>query len=174
MTSTTPDNPQEPIAIVGVGLRLPGGVSTTEDFWDLLINKRDAKCRVPEDRYNIEAFHSPWPHKEKVASEYGYFLKHVNIKAYDAAFFAAHTLEAEYADPQQRLLLQVVWECIENAGQTSLAGSNAGVFVGSFGEDWHNMQHRDEQVSSAVRVLSTSDYGLANRLSYELDLRGPR
>lgn len=195
----------EPIAIIGMGLRLPGGISTSEQFWDLLINKKNGKCRVPADRYNVDAFSrsslpsksaavtAPPPpasaatresqstdkplgslRKNQVATEHGYFLNDINIKHFDAAFFNARPMEVEAADPQQHLLLEVVWECIENAGQTSLKGSDTGVFVGVFGEDWHDMLHKDEHSSSAYRVISAGDFAIANRLSYEFDFRGPR
>ncbi|KAK5991578.1 Highly reducing polyketide synthase gloL [Cladobotryum mycophilum] len=170
---TSDRNPPEPIAIIGMGLRLPGGVSTPDDFWDLLVEKRDGKCRVPKDRYNVEAFHGDKTSRQNVATEYGYFLKDVNIKTFDASFFSAKRAEVEVADPQQRLLLEVVWECMESAGQTSLRGSNTGVYVGAFGEDWHNMLHLDKQISSAYRVISAGDFVLSNRISYEFDLRGP-
>lgn len=172
--ASTDDN-LAPIAIIGLALRLPGKVSTPEEFWSLLINKQDGRCRVPEDRYNIDAFHDDNEKGQmRVASDHGYFLDHVNLKAFDASFFSSKRNEAEVTDPQQRLLLEVAWECMESAGQTSLQGSDTGVYVGVFGEDWHNMQHRDEQTFSAYRVLSAGDYALANRLSYEFDFRGPR
>jgi hypothetical protein len=122
----------------------------------------------------VDAFHGDKNHQQKVASQHGYFLDHVNLKHFDAAFFSAKRNEVEVTDPQQRLLLEVVWECLESAGQTNLRGSRTGVYVGAFGEDWHNLLHRDEQTQSAYRVLSAGDYALANRLSYEFDFRGPR
>lgn len=166
--------PPPPVAIIGMGLRLPGGISTPEDFWSLLINKKDGRCRVPVDRYNVDAFHSDKTHRQNVASKYGYFLKDVNIKTFDASFFSAKTMELEISDPQQRLLLEVVWECMESAGQTSLRGTNTGVYVGVFGEDWHNMLHRDNEISSGIRSVAAGDFVLSNRVSFEYDLRGPR
>ncbi|KAK5996225.1 Highly reducing polyketide synthase gloL [Cladobotryum mycophilum] len=165
--------PAEPIAIIGMGMRLPGGISTAKDFWELLINKKDARCRVPENRYNLQGFFSDKSRKETVATEYGYFLEDVNLKAYDTSFFSANQYETQMMDPQQRLLLEVVWECIENAGVTSLQGTNTGVYVGSYGEDWNNVVHQDTQTSGIYRVLNTADFILSNRISYQFDLRGP-
>ena len=171
---TSKEATSSPIAIIGIGLRLPGGISTPDQFWDLLINKKDGKCRVPADRYNVDAFFGDDTQQQKVATDHGYFLDHANLKAFDASFFSAKRTEVEVTDPQQRLLLEVVWECLESAGQTGLGGTNTGVYVGVFGEDWHNILHRDEQIFSAYRVLSAGDYALANRLSHEYDFRGPR
>lgn len=165
---------KQPIAIIGMGMRLPGKVSTAEDFWKLLVSKENPRCRVPESRYNVDGFYGPQSHKEGVATEHGYFLEDVNFKAYDASFFGGTSSESQTADPQQRLLLQVVWECIENAGATSLRGSNTGVYVGCYGEDWNQLVHQDIQSSSVYRVLNTSDFILSNRISYQYDLRGPR
>ncbi|KAH8646185.1 putative polyketide synthase [Xylariales sp. PMI_506] len=166
--------PLEPIAIIGMGLRLPGGISTPDEFWSLLINKKDGRCRVPADRYNVDAFHGDKTQRQKVATEYGYFLDNINLKALDTSFFpSSQAAQTEVTDPQQRLLLEVVWECMESAGQTNLAGSSTGVYVGVFGEDWHNMLYMDNQISSAYRVISAGDYALSNLLSFFYDLRGP-
>ncbi|KAF7553842.1 hypothetical protein G7Z17_g3332 [Cylindrodendrum hubeiense] len=164
--------PASPIAIIGMGLRLPGGISTPEDFWSLLVDKKDGRCRVPSDRYNVDAFHGDKTHRQNVATDYGYFLN-TNIKAFDTSFFSVRRAEVDVTDPQLRLLLEVVWECMENAGQIKLQGSKTGVFVGVFGEDWHNMLHKDSQMPHTYRVLSAGDYALSNVLSYEYDLKGP-
>jgi acyl transferase domain-containing protein len=166
-------DPTSPIAIIGMRLRLPGGISTPEDFWTLLVNKKDAECRVPTDRYNVDAFYGDKTHQQNVASEYGYFLD-VKLGALDTSFFSGKRAEVNVTDPQLRLLLEVVWECMESAGQANLRGTNTGVFVSVFGEDWHNMLHKDSQMKNTYRVLSVGDYALSNVLSHDYDLRGPR
>ncbi|KAH8678404.1 putative polyketide synthase [Xylariales sp. PMI_506] len=164
--------PVEPIAIIGMGLRLPGGVSTPDQFWDQLVNKKDGRCRVPADRYNVDAFYGNNTQRQTVASEYGYFLEDVDLKSFDTSFFASSQMaNADLIDPQQRLLLEVVWECIESAGQTKSAGSNTGVYVGNFGEDWHNILHADKGISNSYRVIAGGDYALSNLLSFYFDLR---
>lgn len=168
------NDPLPPIAIIGMGMRLPGGVSTGEDFWNLIVNKQDARCRVPLDRYNTDGFSSAKSRKETVATEYGYFLKDVNYKTFDTSFFDVNHHEVQMMDPQQRLLLEVVWECIENAGVTNLQGSKTAVYVGSYGEDWNQLVHQDTQSCSVYRVLNTSDFIMSNAISYHFDLRGPR
>lgn len=165
--------PAPPIAIVGMGMRLPGGISTAEGFWDLLVNKRSGKCRVPDSRYNVNAFFGNQTHQQNVATDQGYFLD-LDIKAFDAGFFNFPRMGLDITDPQLRLLLEVVWECIENAGQTTLRGTNTGVFVGTFGEDWHNILHRDTSTPNLYRAIGSGDYSLSNVLSWQYDLSGPR
>ena len=165
--------PAPPIAIIGMGMRLPGGISSAGEFWDLLINKRDGRCRVPSDRYNVDAFYGDKTYQQNIATDHGYFLD-TNIKGFDTSVFGSRRAEMGITDPQLRLLLEVVWECMENAGQTNLRGTDTGVFVGVFGEDWHNMLHKDTLMPNNYRVLSAGDYALANMLSWEFDLSGPR
>jgi len=166
-------DPAPPLAIIGMGMRLPGGISTAEEFWSLLIGKKDGRCRVPSSRYNVDAFYGDKTHQQNIATDHGYFLD-VDIKGFDTSFFGVKRTELDVTDPQLRLLLEVVWECFESAGQSNFRGTNTGVFVGTFGEDWHNMLHKDSLIRSTYRVLSAGDYALSNMLSWEYDLSGPR
>lgn len=112
----------EPVAIVGMGMRLPGGVRRDKDFWDFLIDKRDGLCKVPETRYNVDAFYDE--HKQHaVKTQYGYFLQE-DPALFDTGFFAIGKYEAARLDPQQRLLMEVIWECMESAGQTQWKGGD--------------------------------------------------
>jgi hypothetical protein len=105
----------EPIAIVGMAMRLPGGIKSDREFWEFLLNKKDGLCRVPETRYNVDSFyHETMPHAVK--TKHGYFLQD-DPAHFDASFFDIGTTEASRLDPQQRLLLEVIWECMEGAGQ---------------------------------------------------------
>ncbi|GAB1201010.1 hypothetical protein APSETT444_010394 [Aspergillus pseudonomiae] len=160
-----------PIAIVGMGMRLPGGVSSGTEFWNFLVNKRDGLCRVPETRYNVDAFYDE-AREGAVRTKHGYFLEQ-DIVQLDIGFFEISKPEAEKLDPQQRLLLEVVWECMENAGQTNWQGTNIGCFVGVFGEDWLDLLSKDTQQHDRYRVMSAGDFALSNRVSYEYDLTGP-
>ncbi|KAK5997537.1 Highly reducing polyketide synthase gloL [Cladobotryum mycophilum] len=168
----SPRDPVKPIAVIGMSMRLPGGVSTADDFWRLLMNKEDGRCRVPESRYNVDGFRGD-SRRENVGTEYGFFLPDANLKAFDTSFFTTTRAEALMTDPQQRILMEVVWECIESAGATNLQGTNTGVYVGNFGEDWHQLVHQDTQSSSPFRVSNTSDFIISNKISYQFDLRGP-
>ncbi|KAK2877027.1 Type I Iterative PKS [Arthroderma sp. PD_2] len=177
-TSTTPaqvgpeaHDALPPIAIVGMAMRLPGGITSAEEFWDFLVAKGDARGRVPETRFNIDSFYNS-SKPGSVKTQYGYFL-HEDPAYVDAPFFSMARFEASNIDPQQRLLLEVVWECLENGGQTGWRGKDIGCFVGSFGEEWLDMSSKDTQDIGMIRALGTGDFALSNRISYEYDLKGP-
>ncbi|KAK3328126.1 polyketide synthase [Cercophora scortea] len=167
-----PTGAPAPIAIVGIGLRLPGQITTTDQFWDLLVSKRDTRSQVPGTRYNIDAFHSPSGRPGMVRSRYGHFLD-CDLGHMDASFFSMSKAEVEKLDPQQRLLLEVAWECLENGGQRNCRGGNIGCYVGIFGEDWLDLSAKDPQHVGMYRITGTADFALSNRVSYELDLKGP-
>ena len=106
----------EPIAIVGAGVRVPGGVTTLEQFWTLLIEGRDAITEVPASRWAVDQFYDADPDAPgKIATRFGGFLE--RIDQFDAKFFGITPREAASLDPQQRLLLEVAWEALEHAGQ---------------------------------------------------------
>lgn len=163
-----------PIAIVGMGLRLPGGANSSDLFWDLLINKKSGRCEVPSDRYNVDAFYSPTPKAGTVATRHGHFLQNVDLRDLDTSFFSMGKAEVEDLDPQQRMLLEVVRECLENAGEIAWRGKKIGCYVGVFGEDWLDAEAKDTQKLGLYRVTGTGDFVLGNRVSYEYDLKGPR
>lgn len=178
--NATPEDDSEdekappPIAIVGMGMRLPGGINGECAFWDLLVKKKNGRCVVPGNRYNIDAFYSPTGRPGTVKTKHGYFLDHVDLQHVDASFFSMNKTEVERLDPQQRLLLEVIWECMENGGQVGWRGQNVGCYVGVFGEDWLDMAAKDTQHSSMYRITGSGDFAISNRISYEYDLRGPR
>ena len=163
----------EPIAIVGMAMRLPGGAHDASSFWDLLINKRSGHCRVPESRFNIDAFYGPGK-PGQLTMQSGYFLEDLNLAHMDTSFWSMKRQEIEAMDPQQRLLLEVVYECFENAGAKNYRGSDVGCYVGNFGRDWGAMDDRENQGANVYRAVGHDDFMLANRVSYEFDLRGPR
>lgn len=164
-----------PIAICGMALRLPGNLASPAEMWEFLLNKGDARGRVPESRYNVSTFHSTTGKPGSVATEYGFFLdERVDLGALDSSFFSMPRPEVERADPQQRLLLEVARECFDDAGVTDWKGKTIGCYVGSFGEDWVDMFTKETQPSGNFRVIGSGDFAISNRLSYEFDLRGPR
>ncbi|THC94268.1 hypothetical protein EYZ11_006241 [Aspergillus tanneri] len=162
------------IAIVGMGVRLPGGVSSPEDFWKLMIDRRCASGPVPGSRYNIDAFYGvPGEDTQSVVSRNGYFLDDEYLGKADSSFFQTNRYEHGAQDPQQMLLLEVVWECMESAGQVNWRGTEIGSFVGTFGEDWLDLTAKDTQNLNPLHVIGTGDYAVANRVSFEYDLKGP-
>ena len=125
----------EPIAIVGMALRLPGKIHTPEALWDLIINKKTTRGSVPKSRYNIDGFYADSKRPGSIGVKYGHFLDDSDaLDALDASLFSMSKSEVEKLDPQQRMLLEVVWECMENAGQQNWRGGNTGVFVGTWGD----------------------------------------
>src|SRR6478736_3010975 len=112
----------EPIAVVGIGCRLPGGVNTPDEFWRLLQDGRSGIVRVPSERWDAEAFYSE-DHTVAgtICTKEGGFLTSWQPDEFDAEFFGIAPREAAAMDPQQRLVLEVAWEALENAGITASA-----------------------------------------------------
>ncbi|KAH1426141.1 hypothetical protein KXW31_006867 [Aspergillus fumigatus] len=165
---------QVPIAICGMACRLPGGLTTPDELWDFLLAKKDARCRVPQSRYDIDSYYSDTKKPGTVSTEYGYFLdESVDVGALDTSFFSMTRTEVERADPQQRLMLEVAREAIEDAGVTHWRGKTIGTYIGNFGEDWLEMFGKETQPWGIHRISGSGDFVVANRLSYEFDLQGP-
>jgi len=167
----------EPIAIIGIGCRFPGGASSPEAYWDLLVSGRPAIREVPEDRWSLDRFYSENPDKpNKIYTRKGGFLDEA-VHRFDAAFFNISPREAVHVDPQQRLLMEVAWESMEDAGVVpeSLAGSETGVYIGGFTLDsmldqLSPLNRENISMHSGTAALMTL---LSNRLSYFFDFRGP-
>lgn len=163
----------EPIAICGIGLRLPGGVRDGDSFWELLINGRDARGEVPSTRFAVEGFDDSLSGAGALPTRNGYFLED-DLSRIDTSFFSMSKAELEWCDPQQRLLLEVVRECLDDAGEVNYRGQPVGCYVGTFGQDWYDMTMRDAQNIGGHTLMGCGDLVLANRVSYEFDLHGPR
>ncbi|KAH0559953.1 hypothetical protein GP486_003528 [Trichoglossum hirsutum] len=161
-----------PVAIVGMAMRLPGNVTTADAFWSLLLQKKSTRCPIPPSRYSTSGFFSSQPKTGTVSAEEGYFLADTDLQCLDTSFFSMSRAEVELLDPQQRQLLEVVWECLENAGETGWRGKEIACFVGVFGEDWQDLHSKDVQEGGMYRVTGIGDFVLANRISYEYDFKG--
>src|SRR5947209_4600819 len=108
----------EPIAIVGVGCRFPGGANDPESYWRLLRDGVDAVSEVPASRWNAAEYYDPDPDTPgKMNTRWGGFLRD-GVDGFDARFFGITPREAISMDPQQRLLLEVTWEALEHAGES--------------------------------------------------------
>nr|WBO80941.1 acyltransferase domain-containing protein [Streptomyces sp. SBE_14.2] len=155
----------EPIAIVGIGCRLPGGVNGPQDFWQLLDERRDASGPVPAGRWDASAF-------EGVPAR-GSFLD--SVDGFDNSFFRISPREARTMDPQQRLFLEVAWEALEDAGVRAdkLSGTRTGVFVGLNTTDYQQLVTRRESDVDLYYGTGNSFSATAGRISYFLGLRGP-
>lgn len=166
----------EPIAVVGMGLRFPGNASDPESFWRLLRDGVDAITEVPPDRWDVNAYYDPDPDASgKMSTRWGGFLKTIDM--FDPEFFGISPREAVSMDPQQRLLLEVAWESLENAGlgPEKLFGSPAGVFIGiaSFDYVQNHLQQLDQDRIDAYFATGNTHSVASGRLSYVLGLRGP-
>ncbi|MEU2733672.1 type I polyketide synthase [Streptomyces griseoviridis] len=162
---------REPIAVVGMACRLPGGVNSPEEYWKLLDEGRDGIAPFPADRgWDLDALGGDGA-GSSAAGEGGF----VDAAAFDAGFFGISPREAVAMDPQQRILLETTWEAIERAGidPVSLRGSRTGVFVGTAGVDYVGvvMNSREDAEGHATTGLTASV--VSGRISYAFDLAGP-
>ncbi|KAL8722512.1 MAG: hypothetical protein Q9225_001028 [Loekoesia sp. 1 TL-2023] len=165
----------EPMAVVGVGCRFPGGAHDMSSFWQMLADGRSAWSAVPSARFNESAFaHAGRGSTAAYRHIGGHFLDE-DIAAFDAAFFGISTSEAEAMDPQQRIQLEVAYEAVENAGilGTALQGSSTGVYVATFTHDYENMMYQDPITIPKYSMTGLGQAIVANRISYAFDLKGP-
>ncbi|ONI87944.1 acyl transferase, partial [Actinosynnema sp. ALI-1.44] len=162
---------REPIAIVGMGCRFPGGVTGPEQFWDLLVAETDAMGGFPTDR-GWEVFEEEFGQRQAYRRQGGFLY---DVADFDAGFFGISPREALAMDPQQRLLLETSWEAIERAGidPKSLHGSTTGVFVGASHAGYDASLPVDDRSLDGYRLIGTVSAVASGRISYCLGLTGP-
>ena len=163
-----------PIAVIGIGCRLPGGVTDLDSFWEMMVEGRSGWGEVPADRWNAESFYHP--NNEMIQSlnaKSGYFLKQ-DISAFDPMFFNLMGHEAHGVDPQQRILLETTFEALENAGisRQSLKNSDTSVYVGVYGRDYDRMGYKDLSEITKIHTTGVGEAIISNRISYVFDLKG--
>lgn len=169
---------REPIAIIGMGCRLPGGAVNPDTYWDLLVNQRDAITEVPRDRWDVDAYYDPDPDAPgKIYTRYGSFVD--DADRFDPAFFGISPREALSMDPQQRLLLEVAWEALEDANQVPdrLFNSLTGVFVGICTNDYTRVALgagiQGGETIDAYFATGNAHSVASGRLSYIFGFTGP-
>jgi acyl transferase domain-containing protein/acyl carrier protein/short-subunit dehydrogenase len=162
------------IAIVGMSCRFPGGVANPEDFWNLLVNEKDAVTGVPADRFGTDFYLHP--NKREPGKSYTFAAGVLDdVGSFDAEFFGISPREAAQMDPQQRLLLELAWEAFEDAGiePRKMRGSQCGVYVGVASPDYGNRSMDDLAVVDPYSATGNTLSIASNRISYLFDLRGP-
>ncbi|MFF1903699.1 type I polyketide synthase [Kitasatospora sp. NPDC058218] len=171
---SAPADPDEPIAIVAMSCRLPGGVHSPEDLWRLVADGVDAVTEFPEDRgWDIERHYDADPDSAgKTYVRHAAFLD--DAAGFDAAFFGISPNEALAMDPQQRLLLETSWEAFERAAidPTGLSGQDIGVFVGVNSHDYTVRMHQAAGVEG-FRLTGGSGSVLSGRVAYQFGFEGP-
>lgn len=166
----------DPIAIVGMAVRLPGGVKNTEDFWNLMMNKQSGLIPIPPERWNSEGFYSPVAKWGTVQNKEAYMFTQADndLTKFDASYFTCGEKEIERMDPMQRQLLEIARECLDNAGETDWRGQEIGCYVGNFSSDWQDDLSMDPHASGLYRGSGYLDFLQPNRVSYEYGWTGPR
>ena len=168
-------DPDEPIAIVGMSCRFPGGVDSPEAFWRLLREGGDAISEVPGDRWDLSAWYDPDPEASgKMYVRAGGFLS--DVSQFDPRFFGISPREAESMDPQQRLMLEVAWEALERAGQSpeALRNTKTGVFVGISHSDYARLILEGGATAVDAWFASGTELNVTpGRIAYTLGLQGP-
>ena len=168
-TNTT----NEPIAIIGVGCRFPGGVYDLASLWQLLHDEKCAVTHVPAERWSLSDFYDEEKGKPgKMYTRYGSFLD--NVAAFDPAFFGITPREARLMDPQQRLLLELSWEAMEHAFilPSRLKNSSTGVFIGAMTQDY--LQFLDAtEASDFFATTGNANSVCAGRIAYTFGFNGP-
>lgn len=162
------------VAIIGIGCRFPGGVTNPREFWDFLIEGRQAIEEIPADRIDTRRYFDPRPATPgRIMSRWGGYL--AGIDRFDCDYFGISPREAERLDPQQRLLLETACEAIDDAGvdRRKVDGSRTGVFVGQWLSDFEARLFANPESVDFYMTTGSGRYASSGRVSYLLGLRGP-
>ena len=164
----------EPIAVIGIGCRLPGGISGPEQYWEFLDAGRDGVTEVPADRWDAEAYYDTDPMAPgKMPTKWGAFVS--DVAGFDADFFGISPREAVAMDPQQRVALEVAWEALENAGLAPdrLGETRAAVMLGVYYNEYQSIAGTNPNTIDAYSATGNAHSVTVGRIAYLLGLRGP-
>ncbi len=164
----------EPIAVVGMGCRFPGGANGPEGYWNFLANGGDGISEIPADRWNADEFYDPDQFAPgRMSSKWGGFLS--DVSGFDADYFGISPREAEAMDPQQRLMLEVAYEALEHAGIATedLSGVRAAVLMGVYYGEYQTISAANPDAIDAYSATGNAHAVAVGRIAYLLGLRGP-
>ena len=164
----------EPVAIIGMSCRFPGGADNLDNLWEVLAKGVDAVTEVPASRWDANKYFDPDPDAiGKSYTKWGAFID--DVDQFDAAFFGITPREATSLDPQQRLLLELSWLALEEAGvaPSAVANTRTGVYVGLAGLDYMQILQRNMVEENAFSVSGVSHSIAGGRISYFLGAQGP-
>ena len=164
----------DPIAVIGIGCRVPGGATNADEMWRLLRDGTDCARTVPADRWDAHKWYDPDPATPgKSTTKEAGFLDQIDM--FDSEYFGILPREADRMDPQQRLVLEVAAEAVDDAGlpHPRLRGSRTSVYIASYHNDYAQLQYSDPNGIEARTLTGILHSIVPNRLSYLLDLRGP-
>ncbi|TRX89754.1 hypothetical protein FHL15_009344 [Xylaria flabelliformis] len=166
---------QVPVAIVGMGCRLPGHNNSPTELWNFLKQGGIAKNEPPASRFNLAGHHDKNRRPRTMKSPGGMFMEDVDPAVFDAQFFNISRLDAIAMDPQQRQLLEVVYETLENAGipLETISGKSVGCIVGTNIVDYAAIQNRDPEDRPDSATIGVASSILSNRISHFLNIHGP-
>ena len=171
MPLPSPAKADEPVVVVGMGCRFPGGVDSPHGLWEVVAAGRDVVSEFPADRgWDVEGLFDPDPDAMgKTYARQGGFVE--DVAGFDAGFFGIASGEALAMDPEQRLLMECSWEALEHAGiePTSLRGSATGVFTGIFGQSYAS----EATDLEGYRLTGSASSVASGRVAYFLGLEGP-
>src|SRR5246127_5568304 len=166
----------EPIAVVGMACRLPGGVDSPAQYWQFLKDGGNGVIRVPANRWDADAYYSDDHTRQgTICNREGGFLTSWQPDQFDAEFFGITPREAAAMDPQQRMLLEVAWEALEHAGipPDALSGSRTGVMMGVYYNEYQSLSAQSPEMVSAYTGTGNAHSVTVGRIAYLLGLRGP-
>ncbi len=164
---------REPLAVISMACRFPGGCNTPEKFWNLLKAGQEGLSDVPSKRWDNRAFYDEEVKPNKLYIQQGNFLTE-DVSLFDPKLFNISPREAEEMDPQQRLLLELTWEAMERAGQApgELEGKSAGTFIGIIGSEYA-MLPRDPEKTSPYSITGVTSHMASGRIAHVFGFHGP-
>lgn len=171
----TQKDKNEPIAIIGLSCRFPGGSNSKDEYWQMLLNGQDAVTEMTTERWSMRDYFDPDPSVPgKMYSKWAGLID--SVKSFDAEFFGISRDEAKVMDPQQRLLLEMGWEAIERAGYSvsSLRGCAGGIYIGAVNSEYAQLQSRmPDSALNGYMGTGNATSVLAGRLAFHLGFEGP-